>query len=124
MGMLHTMTNAIKFETDPASGSTIDSNGCHYESEAKAMYFYALGLCGCGRPVDVHQMLIDVLKCIDTGKRLDAVAELVKQKPDVVAEFIGHFLEDKGMTEHGSSVYSSWLSERGKQFIDIGPIDG
>ena len=118
------MTNAIKFETDPASGSTIDSNGCHYESEAKAMYFYALGLCGCGRPVDVHQMLIDVLKCIDTGKRLDAVAELVKQKPDVVAEFIGHFLEDKGMTEHGSSVYSSWLSERGKQFIDIGPIDG
>ena len=117
------MTNAIKFEKDPANGMVVGPDGCHHDTEAEAMY-YSLGLCGCGSPDEVHQMLIDVLKCIDTGKRLDAVVELIKQKPDIVAEFIGHFLEDKGMTEHGSSVYGSWLSERGKQFIDIGPIDG
>lgn len=111
---------------DKENGMVIGPDNCHYETEAEAMYF-SLDLCGCGCPENVHEFLIDCAKAVQAGtetRKYDsimAIEALIKNKPDVVAEFIGHFLSSKELTEHGSSVYGSWLTERGKQFVAIGP---
>ena len=114
------------FERDKQNDMLIGPDGCHYDTEAEAMYF-SLGLCGCGCPENVHEFLVDCAKAVQAGTEtreydsIRAIEALIKNKPDVVAEFIGHFLDSKELTEHGSSVYGAWLTERGKQFVEIGP---
>lgn len=117
------------FKIDPDNGFLVGPAGCHYEQNElpKSMYFDQLGLCGCGNPACVHAMLIECLESFDrdkngwgSGTGIDRITEIVKSKPDVVAEFIGHFLDQKDLLEHGGSVYGSWLTERGKQVIEIG----
>ena len=122
-----TRTSRFEFKTDPQNECLIGPDGCHYDSEARAMYFDQLKLCGCGMPSEVHRVLAEAASCFDRDKvgwspetGVTGVAEIVKANPDVVAEFIGHFLEDRALLEHGSSVYGSWLTERGKQFVEIG----
>lgn len=117
----------FEFKTDPDNGMLIGPKGCHYNSEAEAMYYDQIGLCGCGRPEDVHKFLLDCMSAnndhytnlIDHKK----VIELIKAKPEVVAEFVLHFLDDREITEHGSSVYGSWLTERGKQVLNVGVMN-
>lgn len=105
----------------------VGPDGCHYEKEAEALYFGQLGLCGCGCPSDIHKILIDCLsannnefECIVDYKK---IVEIVKNNPETIAELILHFLDSKGLTEHGSSVYGSWITKRGEQFVKVGPID-
>lgn len=117
------------FQVDPKNGMLIGPDGCHYETQQEAMYS-SLGLCGCGSPEEVHELIVSSLaafdrdslgyKCETSGVKL--IEELVKSKPDVAAEFIAHFLSKEELTEHGGSVYGSWLTERGKQFLEIGPM--
>jgi len=120
-------TSRFEFKTDPENGMLIGPNGCHYDSESEAMYYDQIGLCGCGCPEDVHKFLLDCMSSknenypnlIDYKK----VVELIKSQPEVVAEFVLHFLDNRGLTEHGSSVYGSWLTERGEQVLEIGVMD-
>jgi len=46
----------------------------------------------------------------------------VLNSPKVAAEFIAHFLDQRGLTEHGGSVYGSWLTEDGYDFINAGAM--
>ena len=115
----------FEFVRDPENGCLIGPDECHYETEAEAMYYGQLGLCGCGRPQDVHAFLI---RCLATRSEehgildLKKIKALISEKPEIVAEFVGHFICDKHLTEHGGSVYGSWLTERGKQVLEIGPM--
>jgi len=120
-----TRMGRFEFKRDPEHGDVVGQDGCHYDSEAEAMY-YSLGLCGCGCPEEVHALMIDCLRQFagDVWPKpgIDAIAKIVQEKPTVVAEFIAHFLAKCDLTEHGGSVYGCWLSERGKQFIECGPM--
>jgi hypothetical protein len=117
-------TKRFEFKRDANNGMLIGPKGCHYDTEAEAFYFDQIGLCGCGRPKDVHAFL---LKCLTAGKDdypaiLDykKIEKLVADNIEIVAEFVLHFLDDVELTEHGSSLYGSWLTERGKQAVEIG----
>ena len=114
----------FEFERDTDNGMLVGPDGCHYNTEAEAMYYGQIGLCGCGRPEDVHEFLILCLsaKRDDYPSLIDfkKIAEIIKDDPEVVAEFVLHFLDLRNMTEHGGSVYGSWLTDRGKQVIEAG----
>jgi hypothetical protein len=117
--------NEFSFVLDESNGMLIGPDGCHYDSKAEAMYYGQTELCGCGNPEAVHDLLVACLKSIDDDRNngnygLDGIEEIVRESPAIVAEFIAHFLDQKNLTEHGSSVYGSWLTSRGKQFIKIG----
>jgi len=120
-------TSRFEFVKDPDNGMLIGPEGSHYDNEAEAIYFDQIRLCGCGCPRDVHKFLLECMasnsdshpNLIDHKK----VVELIKANPEVVAEFVLHFLDDRDLTEHGGSVYGSWLTERGKQALEVGAID-
>jgi len=120
-------TSRFEFKTDPKNGMLIGPTGGHYDNEAEAMYYEQIGLCGCGCPEDVHKFLLDCMssKNEDYPNIIDheKVIELIKSRPEVVAEFVLHFLDDRELTEHGSSVYGSWLTERGEQVLEIGVMN-
>ena len=128
------MTNpdeAWPFPIDPENGMLLGPTGCHCEDDEKpsAMYYGQLDLCGCGSPRCVHKLMVDCAKTFEDDLmydpmlgRVNGIEQIVKDRPEIVAEFIAHFLNQKDILEHGGSVYSSWLTERGKQFIEIGPM--
>ena len=126
-------------EYDEKLESYVTPDGCHYDSPQEAQFYHMLGLCGCGQPDEVHAFLIECAKCFDRGipglshkeslKKwdeaggVDSIATLVTVNPKVAAEFIAHFLEQRDLTEHGGSVYGSWLSDDGYDFIEAGAME-
>ncbi len=115
----------FEFKTDPNNGYLIGPDGCHYETQAEAMFYNLYASCGCGCPEDIHKLLVDCAKQFDGDcpkPGVEGIEKIVKERPDVVAEFIGHYLNEDHLAEHGGSVYGSWLTDRGKQFIEIGPM--
>jgi hypothetical protein len=119
-------TDRFDFKRDPQNQMLIGPDGCHYDDEASAMYYGQIGLCGCGRPEEVHKFLLECMAAKDDKYEniIDhkKVIELVKENVDIVAEFVLHFLDDRHLTEHGVSVYGSWLTDRGKQALEIGAM--
>lgn len=117
----------FEFKTDPDNGMLIGPDGCHYDNEAEAMYYDQIKLCGCGNPESVHKFLINCMAATkdDFGELLDhgKIVKLIKLDPETVAQFVLHFLDDRGLTEHGSSVFGSWLTARGKQVLEIGAME-
>lgn len=116
------------FNRDASNGMLVGPDGCHYDTEAQAMYFN-LGLCGCGNPEEVHKLLIDCLSQFvmpegDWSKRggMETIEAIVKARPEIAAEFVAHFLSQAHLTEHGGSVGGSWLTDRGKQFLEVGVL--
>jgi hypothetical protein len=43
----------------------------------------------------------------------------VLERPAAAAELIAHILNDRDLLKHGGSVYGSWLTPRGEQFIEV-----
>lgn len=104
-------------------------NGCSYENLQEASYHHFTDLCGCGRPEDVHALLIDSLMCFEDNTKdrndfgIKAIEEIVKERPSIVAEFIAQFLDQRELIEHGGSVFGSWPTRKGEKFIEIGPME-
>lgn len=110
-------------------GYLYDNSGCAWRSKRNAMYVGHLGLCPCGHPEEVHLFLTECLKKFDEEavgyeKRsgVSGVVELVKNNPEAAAEFISNFLDSKGLTEHGGTIYGAWITDLGREFIEIGPM--
>lgn len=126
--------NRIAMEQDPENGMLIGPDGCHYVNERQAFHYGVLGLCGCGNPEEVYNFLRDILALCDRRKANDggewintakATQELMMARPDIASEALLHILDHYKLTEHGGSVYGSWLTSLGEQFLDAGPmIDG
>jgi len=121
-------TSRFEFKRDESNGMMIGPDGCHYDTEAEAMYFGQTVGCGCGNPEEVHQFLINCSSAFDRDEKgwgyhsgIDEIKDVISSNLDICAEFIGHYLNDAHIAEHGGSVFGSWLTERGKQFVEIGP---
>jgi hypothetical protein len=122
-------TGRFEFKRDPENEMLIGPAGCHYENERQAMYFDQLGFCGCGNPADQHVFVAKCLEAFDRektgwepGTGLDKIAALVIENPEEAAYFIAYALDKVDLIEHGGSVGGSWLTDRGKQFLEIGPM--
>lgn len=111
------------FKRDPANDMLIGPDGCHHDTEAKAMYYDVADGCGCGDPEDVHSFLVECLQAfevVDCGG-IDRMAEIIRRSPETAAEYLAHVLTECSLLEHGSSARGSWLTELGRQFVEIGP---
>lgn len=117
---------------DEKKGLYVTPDGSYHNTPQEAQYSHVLDLCDCGHPYEVHAFLIECAKCFDRGNGdedwhkcggLDAIKKLVTEKPEVAAEFIAHFLDQRGLTEHGGSVYGSWLTYDGHDFIEEGAME-
>lgn len=115
----------FEFKRDTDNEMLIGPDGCHYDTEAEALYFNMKASCGCGSPHEVHAFLIECLRKFegDTWPKsgVEAIKDVIASNPEIAAEFIAHYLSSENLMEHGGSVYGSWLTERGKQFIEVGP---
>lgn len=102
-----------------------------------------LGFCGCGLPervfVSMHRYLDSVRFYHDEMKKIDAAklsrmgenSEESRARSKCIADtkqkhgfdedmwlLLAYIADDKELTEHGSSVYGAWLTEKGRAWLD------
>ena len=91
-------------------------------------YFSKIGMCGCGSPNDVKNFIYDLLKnhkdykdeLIDYEKMKSKRIEIIRSvDTDVIFEFIFHVFENANLLEHGGSVYGSWFTPDGEEFLTL-----
>jgi len=95
------------------------------------IYYNDIGMCECGRPEEVKNFLYDLLKNHKDSRdqpysfeQSDVLVnkrkEIIKNiDPDIIFEIIFHFLDKVELVEHGGSVYGSWYTEEGLEFLNL-----
>ena len=81
-----------------------------YNVTDKYELLHELGICGCGMPDETYKAVFEMLKrARDKGKLIesDSPYEL----------FMAYTLDHLELLEHGSSIYGSWLTEKGEKMI-------
>lgn len=94
-------------------GNFEDQDGCTWESPENWLWVGVMGGCGCGSSDDIEDLCWEVLSYFATphaerGKR----GELPTKELD--AQIIAHWMDMKGLTNHGGSVHGSWLTDDGR----------
>lgn len=108
-------------------------DGCSYDSALEAFGIGALGFCGCGDPEGMAELARDYLRWLNACPGLDAVPiwsislETVAyedwraRKPEMTDReelLLAYLLDDKGLTEHGGSVYGAWPTDEGNAWLE------
>ncbi len=81
------------------------------------LLFYSegeLGICGCGNPDAVYDTVLDLLNAVD---RFDDDGSRLRETlgPNAgVRHLVMSALDRVGLTEHGGSVWGSWLTPKGR----------
>jgi hypothetical protein len=92
------------------------------------VYYNKLGMCGCGSPNEVKNFLFNLLENHRKYKDSEISHELmIKSRKelinsvdsDIIFEIIFHVFENSSLLEHGGSVYGSWFTEKGKEFLKL-----
>lgn len=71
-----------------------------------------LNICGCGNPKMVYRLIHVVMK------------DILKSSSVKVGDYVGYYdymiyqLNEQGFLEHGSSIYGSWVTEKGEKLIE------
>lgn len=86
---------------------------CHYESPADFLWFYIMNGCGCGSFNDFKAEAWKLFE--DFALNREAKWDLYDNP---VRELLAHWLDSKGLVEHGTSIRGSWLNEQGKTLYD------
>lgn len=98
------------------------------EQKFNDLYFGKLEMCGCGRPNEVKKFIYDLLKNHKEEKDdLISYEEMTANRKriisevdtDIIFEFIFHVFESKEFLEHGGSVYGSWFTDEGIEFLEL-----
>lgn len=98
----------------------------------KDFYCNELNWCSCGNPESVLEYMRDVLSAIHKRSRINHGCEntwiedtesiklilLLKQKEELGLSYM-YMLDAIGLLEHGSSIYGSWLSPKGKKVLEM-----
>lgn len=92
--------------------------------EIKDMMFNEIGLCGCGYYNDTVRIIYEYLKAkeelychFDYRRWKDFLEKFIEENKEFLYEFMCYVLDDKGFTEHGPSVGSAWITEKGKTLL-------
>lgn len=70
-----------------------------------------LGLCGCGDPWTFVRQLADYLKNVR-----DRVPMYGEENFEKFVAYM-YLCDDRGLTDHGTSVLSAWLTDKGKELL-------
>lgn len=70
-----------------------------------------LNICGCGCPENVYRLIHAVLK--------EILESRVRVNDEVgYYDYMIYQLNEQGFLEHGSSIFGSWITEKGKKLIE------
>lgn len=89
-----------------------------------SFFVEAFGFCGCGCLYMSIKFTRDILNCYEDREEdnLSPYLNLNKAKEvcdnDNITDFILHWMDFCELTDHGSSVYGSWLTDKGKALRD------
>lgn len=117
----------IFFDKDSISNNSLTRNYCTEmtddEEFLKSFFIEAFGFCGCGCLSMSIKFVRDILNCYEDEEgwssahlNLDKAIEVCGN--DNITDFMLHWLDTVELTNHGSSVYGSWLEEKGKALRD------
>lgn len=93
------------------------------EEFLKSFFVEAFEFCGCGCLSMSINFVRDILNCYEDEEGLSSPhLNLDKAEGvcgnDNITDFVLHWLDTVELTEHGSSVYGSWLTDKGKALRD------
>ena len=98
-------------------------------------YFFNNFVCGCGNPEEIAKLIRNILQLrklkhdqyweekdrekqkLIIEEEINLTKELFKDA-DVFELLVLYLLDNKGLTEHGGSVYTSHLTEEGRDLLD------
>jgi hypothetical protein len=89
----------------------IDQDGVSHDSPA-AYLWDILGGCGCGSADELGEKAVKVLRLFATDTDFNLRKFIYE---DTANEILAHWMDSKGLIEHGTSIGGSWLTEEGKQ---------
>ena len=103
-----------------------DQDNCYYEDAESFIATGMLGFCGCGMPEAALEHVRKALQLVDDLEQLVweqsmRYKEWEKRKEGVFASegaeyFMWYYLDNKGLTDHGSSV-PGWLTDKGEALL-------
>lgn len=103
-----------------------DEEECYYEDAESFISNSVLGFCGCGKPEDAIEYVRNALQIVDDLEKLvwkkmmtyEAWEERKKAlfTNEGAEYFMWYFLDNKELTDHGSSV-PGWLTEKGVELL-------
>lgn len=115
----------IFFNKDSISNECLTQNYCTEMTDDEefltSFFVEAFGFCGCGCLYMSIEFTRDILNCYEDDEEegwcaphlnLDKAKEVCGS--DNITDFMLHWLDSVGLTDHGSSVYGSWLMDKGK----------
>lgn len=113
----------IFFTKDDISHESLSQNYCTEMSDDEefltSFFVEAFGFCGCSCLYMSIEFIRDILNCYEDEEgwssphlNLDKAKEVCGN--DNITDFMLHWLDSVELTEHCSSVYGSWLTEKGK----------
>jgi hypothetical protein len=88
----------------------VDQNGVSWDSPKDWLFMGVLGGCGCGSSDELAQLAMNVLD----NYALPHDERTLRVYDDMTLEVLAHWIDSKGLIEHGSSIGGSWLSPLGK----------
>lgn len=100
--------------TEDGFGYT-DSRGLYWETLEEAIWGGVLGFCCCGEPERGMKRLRNILETVEL--LFDADSTPADYEDDTLYHF--YVLDKMELTQHGCSVYYSWLSEKGKDILKV-----
>lgn len=92
-----------------------DKDGVSYQSKKDFLGSY-FGFCGCGDPDAAMELLRDVLRLL---KGHEWYSEKMKAllPSEGLNYLVLYMLNNNGLTEHGTSVNCSWLTDKGEEIL-------
>ena len=121
--LIHPQTGAMKPKSRDEIWTLLNEHGVSptpYESIVEARWFEDLKFCGCGYPEETRAYLLGILKAIkqrsDSDWKEDTIDQAINN-PEMFRYFMLYVLDAMGLTEHGSNVGGSWLTEKGIAFV-------
>lgn len=103
---------------NPEGDWGLKNDHCNYESAAEVIWYEKLKFCGCGDPEGTMHFIAKMLELQKAGTYVQ-FQELVKDNLGTVDVLLRYLLDAFELTEHGSSVFGAWLTERGKQVQEL-----
>lgn len=107
----------------------IDGEGVSWPSIEQVLGIKVLGFCGCGDPGGTLLFVHEALQFVadnrlregeDWRARYAASAEWWNAHGgEAPRHLLAYLLDDKGLTEHGTSINGAWLTDKGEAFKDL-----
>jgi hypothetical protein len=116
--------NILKYKREDEHYPYIDETGCcHQDIEDLITTIYNIPSCGCGNPESLLMMLYTILSEMSNSNddKWNKTIREYRSKDSIfdngLVHFVLYWLDQEQYTEHGSSVFGSWLTEKGEEFL-------